>query len=75
MFLVDDFDDSVSPSHAQQVVLPALRQAQRPLVVLPHVHRHVTHALVLPQVPEAQVAIVAAGHQLEALGAEEDGGD
>lgn len=75
MFLVYDFDYSVSPAHAEQVILLALRQAQRPLIVFPHVHCHVTHALVLPQVPEAQVAVVSARHQLEALRAKEDGGD
>lgn len=75
MFLVDDLDYSIGPAHTQQVVISALRQAQRPLVVFLHVHRHVTHTLVLPQVPEAQIAIVATGDQFEALGAEQDGGD
>jgi hypothetical protein len=75
VFLVYDLHYPVSPSHAEQVVLLALRQAQRSLIVFLHVHRHVTHALVLPEVPEAQVAVVTTGNQLKALRAKEDGGD
>ena len=56
-------------------LLPPLRQAQRRLVVLPRVDGDVAGALVLPQVPETQVAVVPAGNELETFGTEEEGGD
>lgn len=42
-------------------------QAERPLVILLYVDCHVTHTLVLSQVPHSQIPIVSTAEQLEAL--------
>jgi len=48
MLLMYNFDDSVSSPHAKQVLLVILGQAKSSLIVFPHVHCHIAHALVFP---------------------------
>ncbi len=73
--MVDYLDHPVCPSHAQLIPLLPLRQAQRTLVVLLHVHCHVTDALVFPEVPKPEIPIVSARDELEFLRPEERRGD